>query len=109
MAHGPSSSVMESRPSPDIPVLEEIAVTLAEDLPEIYRAILDRVADLEHLGSRRDAGRIRASATRAYSDAWDESARRHLLALLARAQRGLVVREGSPRGWTLRRRSAPAR
>jgi hypothetical protein len=99
---------MESRPSPDLSLPEEIAVTLAEDLPEIYRAILDRVADLEHVGARRDAGRIRASATRVYSDAWNEPARRHLLGLLARAQRGLVDDE-RPRGWTLRRRPAPAR
>ena len=99
--------VMESRP-PDLPVPSEIA-TLAEDLPEIYRAILDRVAELERIGARHDAGRIRLSATRAYSDAWDESARRHLLGLLARAQRGLTVPEPRQRGWTIRRRSAPAR
>lgn len=99
---------MESRPSPDPAVPAEIVATLAEDLPEIYRATLDRVADLERIGARRDAGRIRASATKAYSDAWDEAARRHLLALLARAERGLAVNE-RPRGWAFRRRSAPAR
>jgi hypothetical protein len=98
---------MESRPSPADSVPEPVA-TLAEDLPEIYRAILDRVADLERIGARPDAGRIRAAATRAYSDAWDESARRHLLGLLARAQRGLVISE-RPRGWSLRRRSVPVR
>jgi hypothetical protein len=99
---------MESRTSPDPSFTDENVVTLAEDLPEIYRAILDRVAGLERIGARREAGQIRAAATRAYSDAWDESARRHLVSLLARADRGLVVRE-RPRGWTLRRRSAPAR
>jgi hypothetical protein len=99
---------MESQPSPTIPVPAEPVVTLAEDLPEIYRAILDRVAELERLGARRDAGRIRADATRAYSDAWDEAARRHLLGLLARADRVLspVAR---PRGFSFRRRSAAAR
>jgi hypothetical protein len=100
--------VMESQLSPDVPVTDALDITIAEDLPEIYRAILDRVADLEQIGARRDAGRIRLAATRAYSDAWDEAARRHLLALLARAQRGLAANE-HPRGWTLRRRSAPAR
>jgi hypothetical protein len=99
---------MESRPSPDAPTPDEIPVTLAEDLPEIYRAILDRVAELERIGARHDAGRIRLSATRVYSEAWNESARRQLLGLLARAQRGLVVQQ-RPRGWTLRRRSAAAR
>lgn len=99
---------MQSRSSPAVPEPLEPAVTLAEDLPEIYRAILDRVADLERIGARRDAGRIRAAATRAYSDAWDEGARRNLLGLLARARRNLTESE-HPRGWTLRRRSAPAR
>lgn len=99
---------MESRPSPGVPEPVESVATLAEDLPEIYRAILDRVADLERIGARRDAGRIRADATRAYSDAWDESARRQLLGLLSRAQRGLTVTE-RPRGWSLRRRSVVVR
>ena len=99
---------MESRPTPDPAAPPETATTLAEDLPEIYRAILDHVAELERLGARREAGRIRLAATRAYSDAWDESARRNLLGLLARSQRGLAPRD-RPRGWTLRRRSAAAR
>jgi hypothetical protein len=98
----PAASVpVESAPAESVP-------TLAEDLPEIYRAILDRVADLERIGARGDAGRIRQRATRAYSDAWDESARRQLLRLLAHAQRGLVISE-RPRGWSLRRRSVAAR
>jgi hypothetical protein len=99
---------MESRPSPAVPPSVEPVATLAEDLPEIYRAILDRVADLERIGARLDAGRIRVDATRAYSDAWDESARRQLLGLLARAQRGLTAAE-RPRGWSLRRRPATVR
>ena len=104
---------MESQTSPTEPVPVESAPaesvpTLAEDLPEIYRAILDRVADLERIGARGDAGRIRQRATRAYSDAWDESARQQLLRLLADAQRGLAIPE-RPRGWSLRRRSVAAR
>lgn len=98
---------MESR-TPAVPVPTEPAATLAEDLPEIYRAILDRVADLERIGARREAGRIRAEATRAYSEAWNEAARRQLLGLLARAHRGLTAGEG-PRGWSLRRRPIAAR
>jgi hypothetical protein len=98
---------MESQPSPTTVPVEPVA-TLAEDLPEIYRAILDRVADLERIGARSDAGRIRARATRAYSEAWDESARRQLLRLLANAQRGLLGSD-RPRGWSLRRRSVAAR
>jgi hypothetical protein len=99
---------MESRPSPVPAVPVEPVASLAEDLPELYRSILDRVADLEQIGARRDAGRIRADATRVYSDAWNESARRQLLALLGRAERGVAAVE-RPRGWTLRRRSAAVR
>lgn len=99
---------METTPSPAVGMPDEPATTLAEDLPELYRAILGRVAALEQIGARRDAGRIRVSATRTYSDAWDESARRELLALLARADRGLAVRD-RPRGFSLRRRTLPAR
>ena len=104
---------MESQTSPAVsvpvePAPAESVPTLAEDLPEIYRAILDRVADLERIGARGDAGRIRQRATRAYSDAWDESARRQLLRLLAHAERGLAITE-RPRGWSLRRRSVAAR
>ncbi|MEA2606949.1 MAG: hypothetical protein QOI00_1706 [Chloroflexota bacterium] len=99
---------MESRPSPVVPASVEPVATLAEDLPEIYRAILDRVADLERIGARREAGRIRSDATRAYSNAWNETARRHLLRLLSRAGRELAPVE-RPRGWSLRRRPVPAR
>jgi hypothetical protein len=59
----------------------------AEELPALYRAILDRVAELEVAGDRIGAGRVRRQATRAYSRAWDERARRELLALLERATR----------------------
>jgi hypothetical protein len=99
---------MESRPSPDVSAPAEPVTTLAEDLPELYRAILDRVAELEAIGARRDAGRIRADATRAYSDAWDESARRFLVRLLARADRSLAAGNRT-HGWSFRRRSIAVR
>lgn len=99
---------MESRlPLPDQPP-DDPAVSVAEDVPELYRAILDRVADLERSGARREAGRIRLTATRVYSSAWDETARRLLVGLMARAERRLAAPEAS-RGWSLRRRSAHAR
>ena len=59
----------------------------AEELPALYRAILDRVAELEAVGDRVEAGRVRRAATQAYSRAWDERARRQLEALLRRAAR----------------------
>jgi len=101
--------VMESAPTVPIPAsAAEPAATVAEDLPELYREILDRVAALERIGLRVEAARIRADATRAYSDAWDEAARRVLAALLIRADRA-VAPPDRHRGWSFRRRSAVAR
>jgi hypothetical protein len=59
----------------------------AEDLPALYRAILDRVAELELAGERARAARLRTDATDAYSRAWDERARRRLETLLRRSDR----------------------
>jgi hypothetical protein len=56
----------------------------SEELPALYRAVLDRVAELEATGDRDVANLVRASATRIYSRAWDDRARRELLALLRR-------------------------
>ena len=57
----------------------------AEDLPALYRAVLDRVAQLEASGKRDLANLVRADATRIYSRAWDERARRELDSLLRRS------------------------
>jgi len=81
---------------------------LAEDLPELYREILDRVADLERIGARAEAARIRIQATRVYSDAWDQGARRDLAALLTRAERASNAQTRS-RGWLSRRLSTASR
>lgn len=103
---GPKVSVMESRPSPAAPTLAiEPVATVAEDLPELYRAILDRIDLLERIGERRHAGQIRIAATGVYSVAWNENARGRLIGLLGRADRVLVGRPHH-RGWRLRRRSA---
>ena len=59
----------------------------AEELPALYRAILDRVAVLEAAGERAQAARLRTDARDAYSRAWDERARRQLETLLRRSQR----------------------
>jgi hypothetical protein len=99
---------MDSRPAPAVSEPVETATSLAEDLPELYRTILARVAELERVGARREGGRLRADATRAYSEAWDESARRDLVSLLARADRVLAVEE-RPRNRRPRWWSAPAR
>ena len=56
----------------------------AEELPGVYRAVLDRVAQLEAAGTRDLANAVRADAIRIYSRAWDERAKRQLEALLRR-------------------------
>ena len=78
----------------------------SEELPALYRAVLDRVAELETARERDHANRVRAEATRIYSRAWDERARRELLALLRRSstpEAGLPVT-----GRGLRRRTPSA-
>jgi hypothetical protein len=105
-----SDPSVPAQPPTDAPAAPaaEIAVSVAEDLPALYRAILDRVALLERVGARAEAARIRHEATDAYSSAWDEGARRILVTLLVRADRTTAAPVRS-RGWSLRRRSEPAR
>jgi hypothetical protein len=69
-------------------------LTPAEKLPELYRAILDSVAELERLGERQEAARVRGEASRIYSRSWDEPARRRLEAILRRADRTTAARDG---------------
>jgi hypothetical protein len=51
---------------------------LAAELPLLYRAALDAVDSLSHLGRRQDATRLRDQAIRAYGRAWDDRCRRVL-------------------------------
>jgi hypothetical protein len=75
----------------------------SEELPALYRAVLDRVAQLEASRDRMTANSVRAEATHIYSRAWDERARRELLALL---RRHAVTDEGLPANdRSLRRRT----
>ena len=59
------------------------------DLPALYRAVLDGVAELERQGHRSTAAQIRRDAIAAYSAAWDEHYRALLAALTVRVQREL--------------------
>ena len=74
--------VMESQSSP------------AEDLPALYRGILDGVAQLEEIGQRREAALVRAEATRIYSRSWDAGGRRQLEQVQRRIDR---IRSGQDR------------
>ena len=66
---------------------------VAETLPELYRSILDAVADLEAGGHRREALRVRARAATVYGRAWDAKATSTLEHLRQRAVR--VVEHGA--------------
>lgn len=77
----------------------------AEDLPALYRAILDRIAQIDAAGQRSVGFRIRTEATRIYSRAWDERARRGLEALLRQTAEQGAAQRGPVRGSS--RRSAP--
>ena len=68
----------------------------AEELPGLYLAILQRVAELEAAGRRREAGRVRRAAAKAYSRAWDERARRSLLDLLRDADHRTTSNSSAP-------------
>ena len=86
-------------------------MSLAEDLPALYRAILDGVAQLERVGRRREAGVVRAEATHVYSTRWDEAGYRRLEQIQRRIERLLSGNERAqkerPPGW--RPASRPAR
>ncbi len=70
----------------------------AEELPSLYRQILDRVAEIEAAGDRDEAARVRRTATAAYSRAWDERARRELTTLLRKAERATPAERTFGRG-----------
>ncbi len=66
----------------------------AEELPGLYRAVLDTVGRLEHIGEREFAWKIRRDALHTYSTRWDDRGRRSLERLNVDAQRRLAA---SPR------------
>ena len=88
---------MESQsPAADVPV--ESVPTLAEDLPEIYRAILDRVADLEMAYNVNDCVELRWGARDNSAEA--STCKRHA----PRAQRAKMTEY---RSWFRERRRPP--
>jgi hypothetical protein len=75
----------------------------AEELPALYRAVLDRVGELVADGQRSMANQVRADAIAIYSRAWDERARRDLEALLRRNAAELPGERAVGRGFRRRK------
>jgi hypothetical protein len=61
----------------------------SQDLPALYRVVLDGVAALELRGERVTAAAIRREAIAAYSAAWDDRHRAILSNLVGRVRREL--------------------
>jgi len=77
----------------------ESQADLAADVPVLYRAALDAVDELSQLGLRADATKLRDRAIKAYSRAWDESCRRTLEEVRAKARAAsmsVAARAGRP-------------
>lgn len=91
----------------------EILTTPSEDLPALYRAILDGIANLERVGQHREAALLRTQATRIYSTSWDERARRRLNQIHRRIGRVIAgderPRNEPVRSWRTLQRSLTAR
>lgn len=68
-------------------------VPVSETLPETYRHVLGRVADLEVAGYRREADLVRREAIAAYSRRWNQRAAARLEHLTERADRVLDGRD----------------
>jgi hypothetical protein len=63
--------------------------SIAHELPDLYRLVLERIARLETAGQRAEGLLIRRAAIKVYSRAWDDRAFRQLDRLRERAERVL--------------------
>jgi hypothetical protein len=65
----------------------ESPTSTADELPAIYRAILDGLAPLEQTAHRPEALRIRSQASSIYAQSWSDDGRKALQRLLRRIER----------------------
>jgi hypothetical protein len=65
-------------------------VLASEQVPQLFRAALDLVVELEQKGDRRAAERLSRDAIAAYAAGWDESGRRRLEGIVETHERRLA-------------------
>ncbi len=65
--------------------------TPAEEMPTLYRAVLDTVWRLERLGERDFALDVRRRAVHTYATRWDESGQKELAKINREALRRLAA------------------
>ncbi len=65
--------------------------TPSEEMPMLYRAVLDTVWRLERLGERDFAFSVRQRAVHTYATRWDDGGRKELARINADALRRLAV------------------
>ena len=80
----------------------DLAPARTDELPALYRTILDLVVELERCDGGADARRIRVEALAAYSGAWDGSHHRRLRQLEARLMRSIAQRRSRSHRWPRR-------
>ena len=73
-----------------------------DDLPLLYRTILDLVEELERCDGRAEAARIRNQALAAYGRGWDALQRRRLEQLEGRLRRSIDARRHPTHRWLRR-------
>lgn len=66
-------------------------ITPAQQLPVLYRSVLDLVAELEGAGERKVAYELRRRAIQTYSTRWDEGGRKSLHRLIREGETRLAA------------------
>jgi hypothetical protein len=75
----------------------------AEELPVVYREVLDALARLEAAGDRAAAYDLRTRAQRTYATRWDDGGLRALRKLVREAEGRLTSGRRTPEARTLAR------
>lgn len=76
-----------------------LSLSAPDELPALYRTILDLVVELERCDDSGAARRIRAEALAAYGGAWDDGQHRRLQQLEGRLLRRLARQRNRVHRW----------